>query len=371
MFEYTSANHFRFGYVDYVDGSIEKIWFQPRPSPRALWTVEYGRVSQPVADFRTECLRAAEEIYAKSGGLPIDIFFSGGADSEVIVRCFHELKIPFRVHIMRFRDNLNAHDWSVAYAVCQSLNIWPVWHDIDLLAYWNSDECLERAELSHCPSPRLLTPMWLMDQVDGIPIMGSGEAYTARLDITQRRDHRFTADSYDDGTPWVLYELEKTLAWWRYPMARQRPAVPGFFQYTPGQVLSFLQDTTSLDLHANRIFGKLSNKSSKLAIYQKYWPELVDRQKWHGFELVNNAERFLRLYLKANYGDYEHEYWANVDDVVRYLQDPSHPWPLNSAPMGPEPSAVGVENYQDIGRDIRQRLSGAATSGPNRSIPSQ
>lgn len=334
MFQYTADNHFKFGY--------NKIWYIDRVGPKDKWSVEYGRAERPVQNFRIECIAAASRIYEQREGLPIDILFSGGSDSEIVLRSFLELKIPMNVHIMRYDNYVNAHDWSYAYVICQNLNIKPIFHDLDLVKFWESGDCMQYADVSKCVSPQLLAHMWLMDQVDGIPVMGSGESYTARLDISGKRTVEFNEDNYGRHTPWVLYEREKIASWYRYPMKKGRPAVPGFFQYSPELMLSFLTDDISLKLHANECVGKLSNKSSKFDIYRRYWPELIDRKKWSGFETVLDFDRPLRQKLRSLYKDYEYEYWSEVDQLVKYMNYEIEHMPPNFSPNITNPGFRGV-----------------------------
>lgn len=324
MFQYTADNHFKFGY--------DKTWFTDRTSEKNKWSVEYGRCNRTVQSFRLECISAASRIYDQREGLSVDVLFSGGSDSEIVLRSFKELKVPINVHIMRYDNYVNAHDWSYAYVICQSLNIKPIFHDLDLIDFWESGKCMEYADLSKCVSPQLLPHMWLMDRVDGLPVMGSGESYTARLDINSKRKFQFTEKNYSTLVPWVLYEREKIASWYRFPIKRGRPAVPGFFQYSPELMVSFLDDEVSRKLHSNKSIGKLSNKSSKFNIYKSYWPELVDKKKWSGFETVLDHDRPMRQKLRSLYGDHEFEYWSEVDQLFKYMTHESENMGENFSP---------------------------------------
>ena len=336
MFQYTLNNHFKFGY--------NHSWFTDRLTEQDSWTVQYGQCESVIKNFREECIRAAALIWDQRNSLPVDILFSGGSDSEIVLRSFLELGVPVNVHIMRFDNYVNAQDWCYAYVACQNLGIKPIFHDLDIVKFWESGRCLKYADISKCVSPQMLAHMWLMDQVDGIPIMGSGEPYTARVDVANMRSKRLTQDNYTD-VPWVFYEREKIAAWYRYPMKKSRLAVPGFFQYTPEIMASFLDDSISRDLHANHKIGKLSNKSSKFDIYKKYWPELIDREKYSGFELVYDMDALLRSHLRKVHGMYEYEYWSNVDLLNQYLIGESSIMPENLAPAVVNPSLRRSDSF--------------------------
>lgn len=353
MFQYTYNNHFKFGYLQKSsDNKYVENFYANRNSEADDWIVKYGQCEKNVSDFRTECIRAAQKIYDNRQGLKIDVLFSGGSDSEIVLRSFLELGVDFNVHIMRFDDYLNAHDWSYAYVICQNLNIKPIFHDLNLLKFWRTEEFRNFTWLSKCVSPQLVPHMWLMNRVDGLAIMGSGECYTARVDIVENRSTNFDNTNYSKHVPWVLYEREKIASWYRFPMARNQPAVPGFFQYTPEIMYSFLVDETSLLLHSNQHIGKLSNKGSKFNIYKKYWPELVDRKKWSGFEKVLEHDRVLREEMRNSFGIYEYEYWSQVNYLIAYLSGIESTSPINSSPKHRNPGLKGVTMAsikQDLG----------------------
>jgi hypothetical protein len=340
MFNYTYQNHFKFGYAA-EDQAVR--WFDDRTDRHDRWTVKYGQQKEPIGSFRQECIRAAELIYENRQGLPIDVMFSGGSDSELVLRSFLELGVDFRVHIMRYDDYLNAHDWSYAYVICQNLNIKPVFHDLNLLDFWKSSEFYDYVEDSKCVTPQLISHMWLMNRLDGLGVMGSGECYTARMDIVGNRTKIFTQEDYSKHVPWVLYEREKIASWYRFPMARNLNIVPAFCQYTPGIILSFLTDSLSIDLHNNKIVGKMSNKSSKFSIYKKYWPELIDRKKWSGFEKVLDEDRVIRRELRKLFPYHEFEYWSEVNYLVDYMTGQEPVMPVNFSPPVTNPGMRNVK----------------------------
>jgi predicted subunit of tRNA(5-methylaminomethyl-2-thiouridylate) methyltransferase len=72
--------------------------------------------------FRVAAEQAAKNIY-RDIKKPLYILFSGGADSEFVVRLFHRLKIPFTVVIVD--SGLNPLETKVARLVCEKLDIKP------------------------------------------------------------------------------------------------------------------------------------------------------------------------------------------------------------------------------------------------------
>ena len=191
-----------------------------------------------------------------------------------------------------------------------------------------------------------------MSKVDGLPVLGSGECYTARTDIAiqkkLRESGKNTAELGYSDMDWVLVEREKIASWYRYPIKLNRPAVPGFFQYTPEIMLSFLDDSFSLELHNNKRKGKLSNSTSKFNICTKYWPEIKKRIKRSGFEDLRDEDYALRKQLNSYYKMYHYEYWSEVKSLTKYLKKELNEMPDNIAPKMIDPADQTTTYYKII-----------------------
>lgn len=320
MYNYTHKQHFKFGY--------NNEWFNHRNDEHDRWHVDYGTIEREPLDFKAESYRVAQLIENESMrlGLPIDLMYSGGTESEMMVRSFVEQGIPAHVHIMRFKDGLNQHDIQDAEAYCEDHGIKPIYHDLDLLHFWRED-CWEYAERTKCISPQLLSTMWLMDQLDGLPVMGSAECYISYEDLnkyqyydpTVRQVMRKRIDEYPV-KPWYMHEREKIAAWYRHPMSQDRPAVPGYFQYTPEIMLAFLEDPFTQELADCKHRGKLSNSSTKLQVYEKYFPNLRQRKKTTGFEKVMKYDAVVRRELYRKYSIYKQEARWEYEALKKHLR---------------------------------------------------
>lgn len=276
-------NHFKFGY--------DKQPFSFRISAQQKWFVEYGKCQTEPLTFYDECLRTAR-IIKENTTEKIWILFSGGVDSEVALRSFVMQKIPIKVAILRFKNDLNIHDIAHAVVVCEQLGIEYTFFDLDITSFWEK-EGLKYASATQCISPFLLSTMWLVDQIDGFPILGSGECLLVKR----------VPSTYIPGvspylnSEWDLWEKEKIAAWYRHFIVTDREGCPGFFQYTPEIICSYIQDSYVQKLINNQIAGKLSTESSKLKIYQQHF-QIFDRKKYTGFEKVEAESKPLRTYLE-------------------------------------------------------------------------
>ncbi len=312
----SDRQHFVFGYVS---PSGEERPFGFRESPQDTWFVRYGRCERPPGSFREECLRTAKRVAEAAGSAAcLHVMFSGGADSEVALRSFHEAGVPVRAAILRFQNDLNLHDIAWAVNTCETLGIPYDFYHLDLLKFWQS-EAWSYAEATTCLSPQLLPTMWLADQIPGYCIMGSGENY-----IVKRRPNLPESDEYHPSL-WDLYEKEKIASWYRHFIVRGREACPGFFQFTPEIMLSWLMDPQAQALWKDQCYRRLDSMSSKLAIYQTHFG-LQSRPKYTGYERVAEAETRLREELARRLPPAQQIFKTPVPTLIQQLRsDPDRP----------------------------------------------
>lgn len=296
----THKNHFQFGYNSTA--------FNFRKSSEDKWWVKYGKCERAPLRFKDECVRTAQIIREDAREIP-SVMFSGGVDSEVALRSFVEAKIPVRAAILRFKNDLNIHDISYAVIACEKLGVKYDFFDLDIIQFW-SERLFEFADSVYCISPQLLSTMWLADQIDEYPVMGSGECL-----LVKRIDEGYIPGvSEYSNSEWDLYEKEKIAAWYRHFILRGRNACPGFFQYTPEIILSYLSDSFVRDLTSNKIIGKLCTASSKLKIYQQHF-ELTDRPKFSGFEKVQLEDAQFRKILIERFPMTNEIFKTSVSDL--------------------------------------------------------
>ena len=315
---YTQNNHFKWGY--------NKKWFTQRQKPQDRYTVEFGVIDNPL-NFKQECYRAARLIdeYAYAVGTSIELMFSGGSESEVMLRSFIDQDIPVNINIMTYDPHLNLHDISHAIVFCETHNLDYALHEVPILQ-WLHEEGLKYASLSNSISPRILPHMLLMERlIDGIPVMGMGECYVAHghlkqyYDLVDGKIIRNDKDDYEPA-PWYFYEREKINSWYRFAQKQNIKAIPGFFQYTPELMYAFLDEEITKKLIKNEWPGKLSNTSTKKEIYEKHFPGILQKKKYDGFEQLAKMDNQLRPTLQSEYGDYSQEVKIEYTDLIKQLK---------------------------------------------------
>lgn len=316
MLELTEKNHFCFGY--------NGIPFANRQGRDDKWFVRYGQCQRAPHSFADECVATARAIAHSAGMLPIWVLFSGGIDSEVVARSFLKAGIDFKIAILRFSEDLNIHDISYAVIVCENLGIPYKFFDLDPNSFFPSDLARMYARETGSITYQLLPTMWLMDQVPGYPILGSGDCY-----LVNRSQMSLVANSYkykfSDDLPvsnaapeWDLWEKEKIAAWYRFLQFRQKPGCGGFFQYTPEIMASYLLDP----IVQNFIFSsgaiKVSTQDCKLKMYQSHFPILA-RPKYNGYEKMLEIDRLHRHTFESAYADYNHVFRTPYHDLMKVL----------------------------------------------------
>jgi hypothetical protein len=304
MHQYTDRNHFRFGY----DGK----WFTQRSSGEQKWTVAYGPCTRPVKDWRTENTDAARLIWERHKD-PC-LLFSGGLDSEIALRAFIDAGVPVKVYTIRFENGLNWHDTKYAGDACEALGVRQHFLDLNLGDYAASGEADHYGNIAHAPAPEVTISMWAADRMDGTPVVGQGECYLAK-DLPSTFIPKI---SREVPAPWVLMEREWVASWYRFFLHSHRPAVPGFFQYTAEQILSFLNEPLVQQMTRDEIPGVIESPTIKHRIYSHRYP-VEARQKYTGFELAGNALRFARSRLALRYADYNGEAKTPVTTLIQNL----------------------------------------------------
>lgn len=278
---YTYENWYKWTY----DGQP----IQDRQTPQQKFGIDHGKWDRPIGCFRDELVKGARLTLDTYPNEELTLLFSGGSESEMVLRAFLEIGYTPKVVIVRYKDDINLYDVAHAVVIAESLGVAYSILDFDVKRFLENGAA-EVAEIAGIDRPRMLPQLAFCDLVDGIPIMGSGDPHWVRSSRNYDEEVRFKAY-------WRLEEFEHEVGWDRYFIKQGRPAIPHWLRWTPGMVLSLTTTQWFDNLCHNRLYGKLSNWSTKMQGYQEQWPELMNREKKHGFEglepLVDALEQFL------------------------------------------------------------------------------
>jgi hypothetical protein len=308
----THENHFKFGY----DGD----WFRPRRNPDEIFTAQYGRCQRQPQDFRSESINAARLIRDATTD-PIYVLYSGGVDSEVAMLSFMAARIPIKAAIMRFDDDLNLHDIAYAVRFCQRNKVPYQFFDIDIIDFLNN-RLMDYMGPVHCTSPMTAAVMWLVDQIDGYPVIGQGECLLLRPElqrpkrIKEARVASYQGKEFTDND-WALQESEMINAWYRHFLLRGREGVPGFHQYTPEQILCYIRDPGVL--HMTQQNAVVTSESMKATIYRRHF-DMAPRDKHTGYEKLATTINKQHSYLLSLHGSWHNIYLFDYELLKSDLQ---------------------------------------------------
>jgi Queuosine biosynthesis protein QueC len=238
-----------------------------KPSVTSKFTIKIKRtITTKVKNYYEELFDNARRIRDLFSG-DLNLLFSGGIDSEVVLRCYRDLKIPINVYIFKYEDDLNYREFNHAIKVCTDLNVKYKVIDFNLQHFFENDAYYIWKKCK-ADSSGWLPHMKMIEYLDGIPIIGSGDPYWRRQ---------------DNGT-WKFELHEGTKFWTTYHKSINRVVVSDWYEYSPEMIISHMQLPRIKALINDRIFGKKSSVSHKALIHQDYWNDIIIRPKLVGFE---------------------------------------------------------------------------------------
>jgi hypothetical protein len=267
----------------------------------------FGKYQHPVKSFKEELLAAASSTLDHHPGLKPNIFFSGGVDSEIMLRAYLDIGYVPDVTIVRYENDYNIYDVSYAVTVCSILNVPYTILDMNLQKFYENDA--ERmSELAQIDRPRALPYCKFIEMSDGLPILGAS-------DLTLQR----TTSEYveNENGSWLVLCWEHDVGWSKFAREIDKPAVAEWFKWTPGLVMSYLNLNWFDNLIHDRYYGKTGCNSTKIIGYREAYPDLIERRKQTGFEkidsLVDEVEkRFIDKYNGLPYRQFMHR---TIDDL--------------------------------------------------------
>lgn len=273
MYYVTHNNHFKFGWGDHqynFNDSLGKFW------------VEFGRAKYMPSSFKDECLRAAGLI-RESVSQPLLVCFSGGIDSEIIVRSLQEKNIHFEVAIMILNynnvKNINQHDNSYAFDYVIKYQI--PYHIVEIdLSNFIKNKFKSEADKYQGSYLGILLHTEIVKQFPNHHcILGGG-------DIKLKR-HRYNGRPNVPGM--FIEESEISINAIEAAHFQNHGVSNRFFMHTPELMLAWLTDPDVA--HWIKIEYALANKYTvidyhgiKAFVLYKHWPEMIPRPKYNGFE---------------------------------------------------------------------------------------
>lgn len=271
--ELSKNNHLKWGYNGIIGSERKNLYDK--------FFIGYGKIQRPVQDFRSECITAAKEIanYCRSINKRPLVFYSGGIDSESIILSFLLSGEDFSICHLRFRQGLNNHETDYARRFCSKHNLDLIEYSINTLDFLTSEETFKKAVRDNVR----MIETYLMTGVTG----RIKEKYYPILDHPGTYLYRENTD-LSKFSNWIYKDYECIMFYYNHCKNINMPACPSFFHWSPEIIAAFLLDKSTRDLITNKSYGKISNRTSSILLYQNAFPEfeIVPRPKYTGFEAV-------------------------------------------------------------------------------------
>lgn len=251
---------------DWLVWKYDNVEYGPKLTPTSLFDIHINKtIDRPVKSYYDELIENASIIRDTFSG-SLDLLLSGGLDGEVVLRCYHDLRIPVNVFIFRYENYYNKRDADHAITICESLGQQYKVIDFNLEKFFEK-EAYDIWKKTFCQGSGFLPIMKMTEYLDGLPIVCAMEPYW----------------SVSSGE-WQYEWEERHHSWAIYHKTINHPTITSWYEYSPEIIASHKQLPIIKDLISNRMPSKLSSLTSKHSIHQYYWPDIVLRPKLTGFE---------------------------------------------------------------------------------------
>ncbi len=259
------------------------------PSDTAKFQTVYKPTDEPIGSLWEEAVKGAQSTLECNPGLRPSLFFSGGVDSEVMLKAFLHINSKPNVYVVRFEDDINLYDVSYAVSIANSMNVDIKIIDMNIKKFFEN-EAEKISELAQCDRPRGLPQMKFADYVDGLPIL-------CMADVTWQRSN----DDYTRKGIWKAWEIESDCAYDRYNIAVGRDAIYQWGRWTQGILIAHTRWKWFHKLINDYYPGKLGNSSTKFEGFSEEFPSMIPRRKKVGFEKCENIIKEFETFLHSKY----------------------------------------------------------------------
>lgn len=288
----------------YYDG-VEK---GPKTSFESVFTIKTKpTITRAIKSYKEELLLNAS-LTRDAFVEPFDLMLSGGVDSEVVLRCYHELRIPVNVFTFRYENDYNILDLQHATRICNELGIKLNIIDFNLKKFFEND-AYAVWKTGYYLSAGQLPNMKTLDYLDNIPVMGNANP----LWVCNNKEWRFELD-------------EKYHSQSIYCSTVNKRSIIDWYEYSPELILAYMDHRITRGL-LSRPGDWKTFETAKYMMYKTIWPSIEIRPKYVGFEgnsppgYKNSKPGFMldfeTTYIKKNQGAV---FSYSNDELVKMLR---------------------------------------------------
>lgn len=253
------------------------------------FTTSWNPQSVSVKSFREAVLYNARTTADFYSDKKFGLLFSGGSESELILRAYQEIGKDVTAYIFRYENDINIYDVSYAVTIAENLSADYKIIDFNLQKFYET-QAEQISELAQIDRPRALPQLAFLNYVDEIPIAGAS-------DPTWHRP----SNDYTQPCQWQMIDWEHDIGWSKYIQEINRPAVMEWFKWTPEILVGFTKMQWFNLLVNDKIYGKLGTNSTKLQGYKEVYPDMINRVKKTGFEKIDSLIAEFEAHLEKKY----------------------------------------------------------------------
>ena len=262
--------------------------FGYRETPYEKYKVNVGKIDQEyykTSNWLEEQYRTAD-IVSREFGKDFIVFFSGGTDSEIVLRAFKQIGVKPRAICIKFKNDYNIADVNKAFEIAKGMNIDLEVVEFDVKEFYQSGEAATFASMLQCRQIAYLTVYYNILKLQAPAVMGGEMLLRRHVTPTESKWY------------YCIRENEDASAM-RFSLKYNIPLVNEWFSYTPEMIGYYLEDLEIQKLITDRYNYKLASVSSKNKILQRLFPNIVDKEKTHGYEQLMgfNGETYRELYM--------------------------------------------------------------------------
>lgn len=279
MFNFTYENHLKY--------TIDNRLYGIRNTPYEKFKVTVGSIDNDYykkSSWLNEQYRTANLI-ADDYGSDFVVMFSGGTDSEIVLRSFKHVGITPRSVFIKFKNDYNIEDLKIADHIARELDIKLEVMEFDVKDFYHSGQAYEFSQSIQCRQIAYLTIYHHIHKLQCPAIMGGEMLLRRHVDQL--------------GSKWYYcFRENEDASAMRFSIKYNIPLVNEWFSYTPEMMLYYLEEPGIEKLISTRYNYKISSVSSKNDILKNMMPEIIDKQKTHGYEKLMgfNGETYNTLH---------------------------------------------------------------------------
>lgn len=160
---------------------------------------ELELLDTPLPETHRSLLEIVNDLISVRQTKTVEVLYSGGMDSELVLSACHALKVPLRAITMRLMTNgypINTHDIYYSERYCRAKGIEQKFIDLDIELFYKNGEHLSYLRPYYISEPHVATHFWLFEQCTGFPVLG-GEYSWPWSNRKAISPHRHSYSQYD------------------------------------------------------------------------------------------------------------------------------------------------------------------------------